>query len=53
MECEKCPIQEECKRMKEGVKNTKWVKAFKEMEEEFCPLAFASARFINDVKIFG
>jgi hypothetical protein len=44
MECEKCPIVEECNRIQETVKDTKLAKSFSTIKIKFCPLAFAAAK---------
>lgn len=50
MECQKCPIAEECNSIKEGIKDTKLAKSFSTIKTKFCPLAFAVAKTVNDMK---
>ncbi len=49
MDCAKCPVAEECKKMKEDVKDTAVVKAFRKFNIEFCPLVYVMGRALRDI----
>jgi len=50
MDCGKCPIEEECVRMKERLKNSRVVEI---SETQLCPLLFAASQQIKTFEEIG
>lgn len=50
MDCGKCPIEEECVRMKERLKDSRVVEI---LETQLCPLLFAASQQIKTFEEIG
>jgi hypothetical protein len=49
MECQKCPIIEECNNIQESIKKRNLAKVTSAIKMKFCPLVFAAMKTTDDV----